>query len=185
LSLPLYIILKEEHKTGMDIYSPSHLTPYESDTRMQDFNERVAQMNISDETIQEYIETFFDSYRKTIEQFFLNLAPSIPFYSRYPFETYILRLGTNGVFIGHRPGPVPLVRIMRPSDFDPPLEAINILDIAQRWQVSVLSFDTNPRAYDAEEAKVEGIRRALRTALDYFWHLVNPIAFEQLCKSLL
>lgn len=169
----------------MNIYSPFLLTPDESHERMKSFDELVSRMNVSDENLINYVQAFFESYRATLEQFFNGIAPSIPFYANHPFETFILRLGPNGIIIGHRPSQTPLVKVMRPADFDPPLDSINIFDVAERWQVPSISFDSNPRTYSLEEAKIVGIRNALASALDYFWQVITPIAFEQLCINIL
>ncbi len=81
----------------MKTYSPFHLIPEESRAVAQDVEKQAAQMNISDENLREYVNTFLKVYRSTLEQFFSALTPVIPFYVSYPFETFLLRMGNNGV----------------------------------------------------------------------------------------
>jgi hypothetical protein len=169
----------------MEIFSPFHIVPEESRVLAQNFQQLVERMNVSDQALTDYVRAMIETYRSTLEQFFPKIASSIPFYAEYPFETLILRIGPNGVMIGHKPSSISSVKVMRPGDFEPPLETINILDIAKRWQVPGMSFDTRPRNYNAEEAKADGRLRALDSALDYFWQTASPTVFEQLCRRLL
>jgi hypothetical protein len=169
----------------MEVYSPFHLTRKESQDEHRDFHEQVAQMKVSDETLNEYVRVFFEHYRGTLEGFFSDLASSVPFYAQYPFRTSILRLGNNGVIIGHRPNQETVIEVLRPTDLDPPLQTVNIFDVIQRLQTPFYSFDFRVRSYSAEEAELVGIRQALAVALDYFWWVVDPSTFEQLCVELL
>ncbi len=121
--------------------------------------EGIAEMNISDATLVEYVGGYIRSFRKTVEEFFPRLAGSIPFYSSYPFHTTVVRFGPNGVLIAHRPDLCPEVDVRRFQDFDPPLT--NICEIAGRLKAPVCCFDFKLRKYDSEESHLYGVRDAL------------------------
>jgi hypothetical protein len=169
----------------MKIYTPFHLISEESRQEVQDFNEQAAQMDVSDENLKDYVVAFHRVYRSTLEQFFQPLTPFIPFYTSYPFETLVLRIGNNGMIIGHSPSADASVRIMRPADLDSPLEEFNIFNVIERWQVPFANFDFRIREYSEEEAELEAWGRALSDALDYLWRSITPEAFSQLCVELL
>lgn len=169
----------------MKVYPPNQKTLEESQEDSKDFREQASQMNVSDETLKEYVQVFLKYYRETLETHFPRLAPTIPFYAHYPFETMILRVGNNGVIIGHRPNESATIKIMRPTDFDPPMNTIDIFDVVQRWQTPFNSFDFSIRAYSINEAKLEATRQALSNALDYFWFTVDEHGFARICEDLL
>lgn len=169
----------------MEIFSPFHLISEETQSESDNFQEDVREMNVSDETLEEYIDIFLANYRSTLEKFFSYLSPLIPFYAQHPFETFILRLGNNGVIIGHRPNTKSTVNIMRPQDFNPPLNTVDIFKVRDYWQTPFTNFDFRIRKYDATEAELEGKRQALSDALDAFWRTVEERVFTQICVQLL
>lgn len=169
----------------MEVYSPFEKTREESNQYFAGLRQRADQMNVSDETLAEYIRVYFESYREIIEGFFPAFVPFIPLYSNYPYETLILRLGNNGVIIGHRPSATSDIQIMRPDELDLPVDSLNILDIKRCLQLPFMKFDYQIRNYDANEAKIEGVSDALQTALAYFWTTLEPQDFNRLCQELL
>lgn len=86
----------------MDVYPPSHLTLEESQGLAADFNKKAKEMKVSDEDLIKYIKMFFAVFRETIDKYFSELADNIYMYASYPFETKIVRIGNNGVIIGHK-----------------------------------------------------------------------------------
>jgi hypothetical protein len=168
----------------MKVYPPSHLTPEESIERQKAEKETTLEI-ISDETIKEYIHNYFKHYRNTLEQFFSTLAPYLAFYAEYPYETLILRMGINGFIIGHKPSPKASIQVMQISDFDPPLPSFNLFDIIDRWQTPFNSFDFSVRQYNAGEAELDGIRRALADALNCLWITVETTIFSKLSVELI
>ena len=94
------------------------------------------QATYTDETLKEYVPLYIKHYRETIERYFPKIAPFLDFYTDYPFDTLILRLGGFGVITGFRPGTSATVTILQPTDFDPPLESFNIMDIQERWKAN-------------------------------------------------
>lgn len=169
----------------MKVYPPNQKTLEESQEDSKNFNERAAQMDVSDQTLMEYVQVFLQQYRKTLEDHFSSLAPAIPFYAHYPFETMILRVGNNGVIIGHRSSKSATIKIMRPTDFDPPMSTVDIFDVVQRWQTPFNSFDFSIRDYSEDEARLEATRQVLSNALDYFWSTLDEQIFAELGKELL
>ena len=116
----------------MKIYPLGHATLEESKELSKNFNAEVQNMKVSDDDLKSYVKLFFHNYRVTIERFFQTFSKHIPLYADYPFETSIFRIGENGVITGHSPHKNSIIRILRPSDFDPPLCSMNIFDIQKR-----------------------------------------------------
>lgn len=169
----------------MKVYPLGHITPEESNKSSEIFHDQVQNMNVSDDDLIKYTKWFFENYRTTIKRFFYSFSPYINFYSDYPFKTSILRLGENGIITGHRSYKKPEIRILRPSDFDPPLSLINIFDIQKRLKATFFTFSFVNRKYDASEAEIDGKRQALNDALNLFWLLVEPLSFAKLCEQLI
>ena len=71
----------------MKIYSPFHLTREESEEHSKLFHKEIAQMDVSDETLAEYVRIFFRYYRETMERLFPTMAALVPFYAHYPYTT--------------------------------------------------------------------------------------------------
>jgi hypothetical protein len=62
----------------MKVYPPNQKTLEESQEDSKNFNERAAQMDVSDQTLIEYVQVFFQQYRKTLEEHFqVQLLPSL------------------------------------------------------------------------------------------------------------
>jgi hypothetical protein len=169
----------------MKAYSPLHLSPEESRKYAEEFRTKSALMDFTDSDLEHYIAEYFATYRATIEEFFPRKAPFIPFYASYPFETVIVRINNNGVFFCHRPAEEPSLRIVRPEDFDPPLEISKIFFTVQEWRFPFSSFDFRVRSYDIEEAGLCGKSDALDHALASYWSSVDEASFGQLFTELL
>lgn len=172
--------LRETH-----VYPPGTMTPEESLDHSQAFNAAIASSSPSDEALRQYVDALFATYRATLDQFFPTLTPHLWVYQRHPFETFILRLDTHGSIIGHRPGERAHVHILRPEDLDPPLAAMNIFDVQQRWETPLTSFSFYVREYGPEDGSIEGRRMALQDALTVFWAVLSPEQFHELCLALI
>jgi hypothetical protein len=169
----------------MEVFPPHHLSVQESTEKTKDFHEQIEHMNVTDQMLEKYIEEFFSYYRDVIDRFFPRMATNIPLYSNYPFRTLVLRVGKNGIIYGYRPDRDFSIRILRPQEFDPPLTTINILAIQEIWQTPLMSFDFRIKKYDEDEARIDGIQRALEDALRSFWMTLTPQKFEMLCIEML
>jgi restriction endonuclease len=169
----------------MEVYSAFHMTLEESKELAKRVQEETEAVDVSDENLRSFVELFLKHYRETLERFFPNVAPLIPFYAYYPYETKVLRLGPNGVIIGHIPNENASISILRMSDFDPPLTSLNLFDIIERWKAPFCSFDFQGRSYDIKEAEIEATQRALADALSAFWQATDEGVFSQLCIQLL
>src|SRR5690606_30515011 len=139
----------------------------------------------SDAQLIKYVERYWQEFRAVAERYFGDLAAALPLYANHPYASMIVRLGSNGVIIGHKPAEVPSVRVLRLEDFDPPLEERwTIFTIEERLEATLLSFDFRFTSYSEEVAREAGARAAFEQALSVFWHVVEPSRFEELCKDL-
>ena len=100
-----------------------------------------------------YVRADLQSFRGTVEEFFPALAPFISLYASYPFKTSIVRLGPNGVIIAHQPGKATDIQVMDVTEFQPPMESVNIVDIIARLNAAFCSFDILIRSYASREAE--------------------------------
>jgi hypothetical protein len=166
----------------MKIYSPFTLGPEEIDLRSHNTDEP---LDLSDDTLRSYVETFLASYRSTLEEFFDAFRAYIPFYAEFPFETKVLRLGTAGAFIGYRPAPTPSITILEPAELEGAAGSLNLFDIQKAWQTPYLAFDLSGRSYGEQRARMEGQSSALTDALAIFWQVVDGQTFELICRDLL
>jgi hypothetical protein len=169
----------------MKVYRPDEMTEQESLAVAEQFRQQIDEMNVPDERLKEYTLALLESYRDTLGHFSSQITSRVPFYSEGPFHIRILRLGTNGVIWGCRPDHTQTIRIVRPQDFDPPLSTINLPEIQQDWQTPYMWFDFRIRDYDFEEARSDGVNRAIGDALDAFWQTLTPLVFRELCTELL
>ncbi|MGA2617911.1 MAG: restriction endonuclease [Thermoguttaceae bacterium] len=170
----------------MRIYSPSHLAPEESEHVLRRL-EPAAEIGVSDYMLVEYVKSYVESFRRTVEEFFPRLAGSIPFYSLYPFHTTVVRFGPNCVIIAHRPNSRPEVEVRRFQDFDPPFESPNIYHVLERLKAPFCQFDGTGRKLDSEESHLHGVRNALNSVLEHFWVVAIPdeVTFDAVCRHLL
>jgi len=167
------------------LYAPSALTPQESEEYRREVDERAAMFAVSDEQFVEYVRAFLVRYRHTLDTFFPTIAPHIPLYTRYPFESFVLRLGDRGAIIGHRPSGASEVHVLQPDDLDPPSATLNLFDVAARWETPFVSFDLSACRYDEPAAEDAAVRRALEDALEIFWRILDAPTFHALCMELL
>ena len=170
----------------MESYPSYHLSLHETqreDAERPTYSGRV----VSDEELVVYVKEFITSYRDTVEEFFRPLASSIDFYRLFPFHTTVVRFGTAGAFIAHRPDTEESVRVMELQDFDPPFTTVNIFDVIERLNAVCGEFDFSGRTYGTDEAKIRGMRRALGAVLEHFWSIVVPSenAFASICSELI
>jgi hypothetical protein len=142
---------------------------------------------VTDNELTGYVREYISTYRSTVEEFFQPLASSIPFYRLFPFETTIVRFGTTGAIIAHRPDVEESIRVMGLQDFDPPFTTVNFFDLIARLNAMCGEFDFLGRSYSTEEAKVRGTQAALWEVLEHFWSIVVPSenAFASICAELL
>jgi hypothetical protein len=167
----------------MKLYPPSQLTPKESIESAQ--ANQSESMNVSDETLRLYPGVVIAQYRAVIEQHFSNLAPHLALYAQFPYSVTIVRIGSNGTFIGYKPAAQAAVTIMRLEDFDPPIQYANLFDLQNRLEANLMTFDFRTRTYDADEARIEGTRMALGDALQVLWMGIDAPSFEKLCIELI
>lgn len=111
----------------MNIYSPSQLTPEESEEFRKSQNEP-NEIEVSNETLIQYASKFIEIYRKTLEAFAPQITPYLSTYKGYPYKTNIIRMGKNGVFIFYQDDGDSSVKVTKFEDIDPPVEA-NLFDI--------------------------------------------------------
>ena len=170
----------------VEVYRPNHWTLEESQKSMSLFKERVEQMQVSDGDLKQYIEAYFSSFRSTVDEFFPQVAKSLALYAGAPFHTTVVRLGPNGVIIGHRRSDSSRVEVKQVPDFDPPLESTNIFVIAKRLQVEQVSFSATPRTFDLNEAHSDGVGDALSAVLEFFWSSIpDSQTFEVVARQLI
>lgn len=167
----------------MKVYPPSHMTPKESQERLET-NEQLEQ-DITDETLAEYAEGVITHYRAITEQHFSSLTPYLALYAQYPYKITVVRIGPHGTFIGYKPATEPSVEVIRIQDFNPPLESMNLFDVRDRLDANFMTFDLSDRTYDASEAEIEGTRLALSDALHILWVGIDAPRFTSLCLELL
>jgi hypothetical protein len=168
----------------MKTYSPSHLTPAESIQRAET-NEQLESMNVSDETLRDYAQNVIKHYRETIERHFPNLARYLAVYAQFPYEITVVRIGSNGTFIGYKPTSNQSISVLRLEDFQPPIKYVNLFDLQERLNANLMTFDFSLRTYDSDEAKIYGTRMALSDALAILWMGIEAETFEKLCLELL
>ncbi|WP_136513934.1 restriction endonuclease [Geomonas edaphica] len=168
----------------MKSYPPSHVDPRAaaSDDLLSDAPAGYAPP--SNETLVLYVERYWQFYRESVEQYFGDVANALSLYASYPYESTVVRLGENGVIVGHRPASHPSVKVLSIDDFDPPLDEINIFDIQKRLHTPLMSFNFRYLAYDEEEARAAGARAAFEQALAVFWQILSGNEFEALCREL-
>ncbi len=167
------------------LYSPFTLTPSESEQYHREIEERAAAFSVPDEQFERYVQMFLEHYRHTLETFFPYIAPHIDMYTGYPFESLVLPLGDRGAIIGHKPSSQATVHVVHDDAEHPLASPLNIFEVAARWQTSIISFDLSAQKYDAEAAKLAGIRQALGDALEVFWRILDAATFTRLCLQLL
>lgn len=184
LSYKELLFRKQMVQSPMKIYSPSHLTPAESIQRTET-NEQLGSMNVSDETLKDYAEGVITHYRLVIERHFGNLAPYLAVYAQHPYQITVVRIGSNGTFVGYKPATEASVSVVRLEDFDPPIKYANLFDVQDRLQANLITFDFSFRTYDANEAEIHGTRMALSDALYFLWMGIDGATFEKLCLELL
>lgn len=120
-----------------------------------------------------------------VERYFGELAAALPSYADLPYASTVVRVGPNGIIIGHKPAPSPGVTVLRLENFDPPLEPHwTIFTIQDRLEATLLSFDFRSSFYGEKEAREAGARAAFEQAMSVFWHVLQPTRFEELCKDL-
>lgn len=168
----------------MKVYSPSTLTPKESTERIET-NQQLESMNVTDDTLKEYAEGVLANYRTVIEEHFKGIAPHLGLYARHPYEITVVRIGTNGTFIGYKAADAPGVSIIRLEDFDPPIKTMNLFDVRDRLEANLITFDFSFRTYDDREAEIYGTRMALNDALNFLWMGIDAPTFEKLGLELL
>lgn len=139
----------------------------------------------SDAQLITYVERYWQEFRAVAERYFGDLAAALPLYAKHPYSSTVVRLGPNGVIIGHKPAAVASVRVLPVEDFDPPLvELWTIFTIQERLEATLLSFDFRFASYSEDVAREAGARAAFEQALSVFWHVLEPSRFEELCKNL-
>lgn len=91
----------------------------------------------------------------------------------------------QGIVIAHRPAELAKIQVLRVEDFEPPLDALNLLTIQQRLGAPFFSFDFTWRGYDASTGEKAGISAALDAGLVGLLRDMDPRQFEELCLKLI
>ncbi len=170
----------------MDVYPPHHMLPQDSLRHTASFAETIEGMDLSDDVLVEYIKTYFSAFRHVVEKFFPQIANSLPLYALHPFHTTAIRLGPNGVIIGHRRNSEQRIEVKRYQDFDPPFASPNLFDIVARLEFEICGFDCTVRRYDQHEAQAHAFQDALSGVLNVFWPSIpDEATFEQICIKML
>lgn len=169
----------------MKSYPPFHVDPREEDHAFADGPPEGYQPP-SDDDLVKYVHRYWAEFRAVVERYFGELSAALPLYAHQPYASTVVRLGPNGVIIGHKPADSASVRVLRFDEFDPPLEERwTIFTIEERLEAVLLSFDFRYSSYSEDEARAAGARAAFEQALSVFWHVLEPVRFEELCKDLL
>ncbi|MDQ4122179.1 MAG: hypothetical protein M3209_12130 [Acidobacteriota bacterium] len=168
----------------MKVYSPNSLTIKESQERLQ-YEKTIERINLSDETLAKYFDVYFESYRKTLEDFFSVLAPHLGTYQRYPYKTTIIRWGDYAFIAFHQASTEKIVEFRDIKEFGS--DAGNLFDLKKRFDPCSMEFDFSGfREYGESEAEIRGKAMALDEVLQVFWLIIaNNEDFEKVCLNLI
>lgn len=167
----------------MKVYPPSHLTLKESQDRFH-HEKNIKPIIVSDETLVHYVTNFLEQYRKTLEQYFSEIAPFLTTYRNYPYKVSIVRMD-NGVFIFYQSAVENLVEIQDFDELSPKVEA-NLFEIKKLFDPCWGEFDFSNREYSKIEAEIRGKAMALDDVLQVFWLLIEKGEdFEKVCLNLI
>jgi len=170
-------------KTPPVIYPPSHRLPTESfDEPTQELLSAV----VSDAELVAFITHYTDFYRKTVEEFFPQIAAALPFYARAPFHTTVVRMGPNAVIVGHKRSSEAGVEVKQFHEITPLIDPPNVLVLVEQLEFESCWFDGTPNQYNKEQAELRGVRDALSGVLDFFWQTIpDSKTFERICRQLM
>jgi hypothetical protein len=138
----------------------------------------------TDEVLKSYVNTYWEAFRGAVEQYFGAVANHLDWYRSYPFHTTVVRVGSQGTVIGHKPSDeaqVDVVDVKKVSSG----EHVNIFEIQKNLDAHVVTFDFGYRSYDTFEATRAARSDAFAAARDLFWQALPPTDFERLCQKLL
>lgn len=168
----------------MKVYPPSHLTIRESQERLES-EKGIEPIIVSDETLIRYYKVYFESYRKTLEDFFPVLAPYLGTYQCYPYRTTVVRWGEHPSTIFHQSSDEVAVEFKNFDDLG--LESANFYDLKALFDPCSAEFDfSRTRRYDEIDAEIRGKAMALDEVLQVFWlFIATPEDFEKVCLSLI
>lgn len=169
----------------MKIHSPNHLTEEESKSYDKEIEKLAREIRVSDSDLVFYGTEFLKFYKKIMEEHFSQIQQFVAFYSHYPYEVNILRLGEHGVMVFFTASKSETIRVITLNDFTPALTSINFFEIQERLNARAGFFDFRPRNYNAKEAERDAMRWVLDHALVCFWHAIKPADFEFLCRELI
>jgi hypothetical protein len=164
-------------------YTPFHVDPRLNPRDVLD--ESPDYIPPSDAELIAYVEQFWTEYCLTIERYFGDVAGAFRLYAHYPYATTIVRLGSNGVILGHKPSGTASIQVIWTHQFDPPLDDLNLFSIQERLGTPVMEFSFDTRRYDEQEALERGKQAAFGDALDALWQTLEPDELAQLCPQLL
>ena len=167
----------------MKVYPPSHLTVRESQVRI-DLEKHIEQIKVSDETLIQYVTKFLEEYRRTLENYFPQIAPFLITYKNYPYKVDIVRLD-NGVFIFYQSSDKSSIKIQDFDDLTPKVD-YNLFEIKKLFDPCWGEFDFSNRKYDENEAEIRGKTMALSDISQIFWLLIEKAEdFEKVCIELI
>lgn len=169
-----------------NIYSPFHILPHEVDDRDQLSGEALESIVVSDDELREYIKAYFESYHKTVDEFFPQLSHVLTLYAKGPFHSTVVRMGPVGIFFGHRQSSDTRIDVVDVKEVLPGAKSINVFDIAKQLEFEHCWFDFTPTRHDADEGAALAVRNALSAVLEFFWKSIpNAAVFETLCLRLI
>jgi hypothetical protein len=168
----------------MKIYPPLHLTLRESQEQLE-LEKNIEAEIVSDENLIRYYKLYFESYRKTLEDFFPDLAPHLGTYQSYPYKTTVVKWGEQIFTTFHQPFTEVVVEFKKFEDFG--LESGNFFDLKALFDPCAAEFDfRKTRRYDEIDAEIRGKAMALDEVLQVFWLFIATAEdFEKVCLNLI
>lgn len=168
----------------MKVYPPSHLTFRESQEQLE-YEKSIEPEIASDEALIRYYKVHFESYRKTLEDFFPVLAPYLGTYQRYPYKTTVVRWGEQIFSTFHQSSDESVVEFKDFKDFG--LETADFNDLKALFDPCSAEFDfRKTRRYDEIDAEIRGKAMALDEVLQVFWLFIATAEdFEKVCLNLI
>ena len=141
----------------------------------------------TDDELVAYWNTEEASYRTTLETYFPRVAPHLPGYDYAPYKVTVLRMGKNGLIVGHTPSDAQQVVVKPLSDVldKPSGSSWTIYEVGDRIEAMRLWFNFAGGSYSLERAEGAGAYRAFHDALLLLWHVQEASWFEAFVRGVL
>jgi hypothetical protein len=168
------------------IYPPNHELPFETSEKLATWQKEIEEMNITDEQLIKYNDAFFESYQKTLEEFFPPLKSLLLLSAWQPFHTTIVRISTNGVLVVYARSEVARTEVKDVAEFTAPDGTSNVYDIFATLNGVYSWFNGTASQYTVEDGRLRGVQEALSGALQFFWGTIPTAnSFEDICHKLI